>query len=145
MVDRSVGEKGKTAGDIVAGAGAPAQEARQTGDAGGGGERGEARDRGKTPRKVTARQVAKRVYTESGVRGFYRGFGVSVLQFAPTSAVSTHAVHRRGSSILGVAAIRRNGILIRCGGRYEWFAISHCSSSGRGCITVRRALRRVVL
>lgn len=37
---------------------------------------------------MTAREVARQVYGESGLRGFYRGFGVSVLQFAPTSAVS---------------------------------------------------------
>ncbi len=37
---------------------------------------------------ITAREVARQIYGESGLRGFYRGFGVSVLQFAPTSAVS---------------------------------------------------------
>lgn len=42
-------------------------------------------------RHTTAREVARRVYSESGLRGFYRGFGVSVLQFAPTSAVSVAA------------------------------------------------------
>eukprot|EP00752_Nemacystus_decipiens_P006840 g6142.t1 len=54
---------------------------RDRGTVGGGrvGEEGRAR--------VTAREVARQVYGESGLRGFYRGFGVSVLQFAPTSAI----------------------------------------------------------
>lgn len=33
-------------------------------------------------------QVARQVYGESGILGFYRGFYISILQFAPTSAVS---------------------------------------------------------
>ncbi|CBN75118.1 conserved unknown protein [Ectocarpus siliculosus] len=31
--------------------------------------------------------IIGQVYGESGLRGFYRGFGISVLQFAPTSAI----------------------------------------------------------
>ncbi|CAN0001159.1 unnamed protein product [Ectocarpus sp. 4 AP-2014] len=42
---------------------------------------------GRSGHNVTAREVARQVYGESGLRGFYRGFGISVLQFAPTSAI----------------------------------------------------------
>ncbi|CAM9833180.1 unnamed protein product, partial [Discosporangium mesarthrocarpum] len=36
---------------------------------------------------LNARQVIREIYRESGLGGFYRGFHVSVLQFAPTSAI----------------------------------------------------------
>ena len=67
---------------------------RAVAGAGVGGETGaegtSARQRGSGEggRFVSAQDVAREVYRESGLRGFYRGFGVSVLQFAPTSAVS---------------------------------------------------------
>lgn len=51
---------------------------------------------------LTAREVARQVYGESGMRGFYRGFGVSVLQFAPTSAVRARDRDRDISSCLCV-------------------------------------------
>lgn len=134
MVDNPVGDKGKTAGDIVAGAGggAPEKGARLKGGAGGGrGGGGEGRDRGKaTARNVTARQVANRVYKESGLRGFYRGFGISVLQFAPTSAVSTHGVTYAFLLAYGAARGRKKrhfDILyvevFFFDGRYEWFLL----------------------
>ncbi|CAM9967198.1 unnamed protein product [Ascophyllum nodosum] len=66
---------------------------RAVAGAGVGGETGaegtSARQRGSGEggRFVSAQDVAREVYRESGLRGFYRGFGVSVLQFAPTSAI----------------------------------------------------------
>lgn len=43
---------------------------------------------GGAPRtKLTMLQVTRQIYGESGILGFYRGFYVSILQFAPTSAV----------------------------------------------------------
>lgn len=78
---------GEVAGASGSGKGAPQQT--EGGRAAGVGAEGEARDRrGGGVRNLTAREVARQVYGESGVRGFYRGFGISVLQFAPTSAVS---------------------------------------------------------
>lgn len=56
---------------------------------------------GKT--SITARQVIRQVYQESGLLGFYRGIGMSVMQFAPSSAVSerrgplTAPLYRTGS------------------------------------------------
>eukprot|EP00903_Cladosiphon_okamuranus_P013684 g12743.t1 len=68
-------------GSRTAAAGEGGGRDRVTGGGGGAGMG----DGGRT--NVTAREVARQVYGESGLRGFYRGFGVSVLQFAPTSAV----------------------------------------------------------
>lgn len=77
--------------------GEKAEEGRNRGRGGGagvgagaGGAEAEARPEGGR-KNITAREVARQVYAESGLRGFYRGFGISVLQFAPTSAVSSLA------------------------------------------------------
>jgi ornithine carrier protein len=35
---------------------------------------------------LSFREVAKQIYKESGIRGFFRGFGLTVLRSAPTSA-----------------------------------------------------------
>ncbi|CAM9384822.1 unnamed protein product [Pylaiella littoralis] len=73
----AVGEEGRNQGRGV-GAGTRV---------GGGGAEAEAEARPRGRKNITAREVARQVYAESGLRGFYRGFGVSVLQFAPTSAI----------------------------------------------------------
>lgn len=74
------------------------EKARSTAAVTGGASEAEAIDARREGKSVvearhhtTAREVARRVYSESGLRGFYRGFGVSILQFAPTSAVSVAA------------------------------------------------------
>lgn len=79
----------------AAGAAALELEKARSTAAASGAEAIDARREGKSVfearRHTTAREVARHVYSESGLRGFYRGFGVSVLQFAPTSAVSAAA------------------------------------------------------
>lgn len=77
-----------SAGGASAGA-----EGGATSNGGGSTQEGTVRNSGRgsaggSEHRVTAREVARQVYGESGLRGFYRGFGISVLQFAPTSAVS---------------------------------------------------------
>lgn len=74
-----------------AGGGGGREPTRETGPAprnGEGLERGQGGEGRHRPQRLTAGQVSRQVYAESGFLGFYRGFGASVLQFAPTSAVS---------------------------------------------------------
>lgn len=58
--------------------------------------------------QISAIRMARTIYREDGLRGFYRGFGASVIQFAPTSGLwwALYAQYK-----IGLFAVVPDGLL----------------------------------